>query len=95
MQPHRKAVSPAKEKRWDLGRQTTVFATISGLRFILAFCLETLLPPAILEIITLIICYFKCVRLYRIKGIAHICGRVYHSLQALSPVVLFMLVSFS
>lgn len=75
------------------GRQQCLLPFLVLFHFV--FCLETLLSPGILEIITFIICYFRCVRLYRIIGIAHIHGRVYHSLQALSPVVLFMLVSFS
>lgn len=40
-------------------------------------------------------CYFKCLTLYRVAGIACICCRVCHSAQAFSPLVLFMHVFFS
>lgn len=40
-------------------------------------------------------CYFKCVTLYRVRGVAHLCCRVDHSAQPLSPLVLFVRGSFS
>lgn len=83
----------------DLGRQTVVFATISGfVSFYFVFSLrDSFLPVLLVLKCNFQFCYFNCMMLFRAPGLACVCCRLWsvHMSHFVYARVLFLAVKES